>query len=127
MKNQLMCKSIMRTFYFFISLLFFIACNQHDTKTTPVKKMTADDSLRIKLLGRWGNREAKDRPVWDISPDSIYYYERKTAYHYKIENGDFIIDYSESKFALRHVSVIKDTMFFFDDEANMSIRADRLP
>jgi hypothetical protein len=77
----------MRITYFLLALLL-IACNQHDIKTTPGKNLTADDSLRIKLLGRWGSREAKNRPVWEIRPDSIYSYERSAAYHYNIINGD---------------------------------------
>jgi hypothetical protein len=125
MKYQLTCNSIIKGAYFFIALII-IACNQNEIKNTTVKKLTADDSLKIELIGKWGGM-GEDTPIWDIRPDSIYYYDRSTAYSYKILNSDFIIDLPESKGVLKHVSVIKDTMFFLDEQANTPIKGYRFP
>jgi hypothetical protein len=125
MKNQFRYHSIIIKTYF-LSTLIFIACNQHDTKNTEAKNLTADDSLKIKLIGKWGGRGEKV-PVWEIRPDSIYYYAHSKAYSYKILNGDFIIDLPESKAIFEDMSVVNDTMFFIDAQAHTPIRGYRFP
>ena len=87
--------------------------------------MTLDDSLKIKLIGIWGGL-GEESPVWDIRHDSIYYYERSTAYPYEILNGNFIIYQPVSKLILRNISVIIDTMYFLD-ELNNPITGYRFP
>lgn len=124
MKLQLRYNSIVKGIYFVLTLIF-IACNQHDKKNTSSKKVTMEDSLKIKLIGKWGGI-GEGTPVWDIRPDSIYYYERSAAYPYKILNGDFIINLPSSKGVLKQISVIKDTMFFLDEQGN-TIKGYRFP
>ncbi len=125
MKHQLRYNSILKGICISLTLTF-ISCSQHDTKNKPSKKLDIDDSLISKLIGKWGGiREST--PVWDIRHDSIYYYDRSTAYPYKILNGDFIIDLPESKAVFEDISVVKDTMFFIDAQAHILIRAYRWP
>lgn len=116
MKHQSHHNYILKRIYFLLTLIF-AACDQQDSKNIPSKKMAADDSLKINLIGKWGGL-GESTPVWNIMPDSIYYYDRSTAYPYKILNGDFIIYLPESKGVLRHVTVIKDTMSFLDEQNN---------
>lgn len=116
MRQRLRYNSVLKGICFLLTLIF-IACNQQNTKNEPSKKMTMDDSLKTRLIGKWGGI-GEDTPVWDIMPDSIYYYDRSTAYPYKILNGDFIIDLPVSKGILKHITVIKDTMSFLDEQGN---------
>ena len=125
MKLQLRYNSILKGIYFVLTLIF-LACNQHDKKNTLSKKLTMDDSLKIKLIGKWGGIR-EDTPIWDIRSDSIYYYDRSTAYPYKILNGDFIIDFPEPGAVFEDISVVKDTMFFIDAQAHISVRVYRFP
>ncbi|HKO79597.1 MAG TPA: hypothetical protein VJU78_04340 [Chitinophagaceae bacterium] len=116
MKYQLSRNYTLKGIYFLVTLMF-VACDQPDSKNTPSKTMTADDSLKINLIGKWGGL-GESIPVWNIMPDSIYYYGRSAAYPYQILNGDFIIYLPESKGVLKHITVIKDTMSFLDEQNN---------
>lgn len=99
---------------FFSIVILFITCNEHSgSKNKLPDKPTHDDTLKSKLIGKWGDFE---NPMWDIRMDSIYYFERSTAYLYKISNNDLIIYLPESKGILRNIHVIKDTLFFLDEQ-----------
>ena len=124
MKLQIRYDSIWEKIYFQLTFIF-IACNQYDKRNISPKKMTIDDSLKIELIGKWGGL-GENTPVWKIGPDSIYYYDQSTSYPYKILNGDFIIDFFSSKGTLKHMVVIKDTMYYLDEQGIM-IRGYRFP
>lgn len=104
-------------------MAFFISCNeQPNLKNKVLNKPTLEDSLKLKLLGKWGDLET---PGWDIRMDSIYYFERSIAYPYEIINKDFIIYLTESKGILKDIRVIKDT-FFWLDEQGLTVNAFRM-
>lgn len=126
-KHNFRCKKVVQRIGY-VALFLFIACKQHKNSDSDFKIETSEDSLRRKINGKWGNREAATSPVWRFNYDSIYYYESSTAYPYKIVNGDIIISLPASKAILGKVSVINDTLFFIDpNEPSIPIRADRLP
>lgn len=50
--------------------------------------------------------------------DSIYYYDKSKAYPYKMINDDLIINLPASPGRLKHVFVIKDTIFFTEEQGN---------
>ena len=99
---------------YIILFTFFVSCNNTDQNDAMIKKLTIVDTLKTKLLGQWGGRE-ESAPVWEIRVDSIYYYEEKRTYQYKLLNKDLIIERDESKGILRNISVIEDTMTFNDE------------
>ena len=70
--------------------------------------------MKNKLIGKWG-RLAEEGPVFYITSDSIYYYDKLKSFSYEILNGDVIINFPTSKGRLKRVAVINDTMFFFDE------------
>lgn len=93
-----------------------ISCNEPPKKAKILQPILKNDSLNIKdsLIGKWGALNGKS-PVWDIRKDSIYYFERSTAYPYKIINCDFVIYFTDHSAALRNIKVVRDTMFFLDE------------
>ncbi len=70
--------------------------------------------MNEKFIGRWGGLGEKI-PVWEINKDSIFYFERSTYYHYKLNNNNMEIDFPEGKGTLKNIRVIKDTLFFLDE------------
>jgi hypothetical protein len=76
-----------------------------------------NDSLKKNLIGKWGGLH-ESMPVWNIKMDSIYYYDRAKNYSYKIINNDLIINIPGSKGVLKNIFVIKDTIFFLDEQGN---------
>ena len=104
-----------------------MSCNQKSEKGMEIKKMTSDDSLKIQLIGKWGDREAKNDPALKIMPDSIYFYDHSKAYSYKIVNGNMIIDLPTKVDTFRNVSVKNDTMFYLMMATDIQVIAERLP
>ncbi len=93
--------------------IFSISCNIKRAKDGVLTGLTKADSLHTKLIGEWGSL-GEDNPVWEFKQDSIYYFDRKQSYPYKIIGNDIIIELPESEGHLRNMSVIKDTMTFYD-------------
>ena len=107
----------------FIYILFFtlvLSCKAkyHDGVTKNIDKV---DSLKNNLLGNWDGLGEND-PVLEIKVDSIYYYQEKKAYLYKIINKDLVIYRAASKGILKNLAVVNDTMIF-NDEQGMTIKA----
>ncbi|HQX72915.1 MAG: hypothetical protein KBF82_14495 [Chitinophagaceae bacterium] len=71
-------------------------------------------SLKQKLIGKWGGLD-ESSPVLQFTVDSIYYFDRNKTYSYQINNNDIIINFPENKGILKNVSVVIDTMIFYDD------------
>jgi hypothetical protein len=104
----------MKIIYILIFLLF-ISCNTQNSNDKTTKKIIEVDSLKSKLLGHWGGL-GEDNPVWEIKIDSIYYYQEKKTSPYQIVDMDMIIERPESKGILRNISVVEDTMTFYDEQ-----------
>lgn len=111
----------MKYLYLLIVVLCF-SCNEyHSSRNKLSHPPTSNDSLKIKILGKWGDFK---NPMWDIREDSIYYFERSVAYPYKILNDNLIIYLPKSNGILRKIHVIKDTLFFLDEEG-LTVKAYR--
>lgn len=76
-----------------------------------------DDSshgiLKNEIIGSWGNPE-DSVPVFKIDKDSILYVQSNKAYLYKLINNDIVVDHPGDQWILKNVSIIEDTMFFYD-------------
>src|SRR5260221_9437900 len=98
----------MKTIILLITLYFF-GCNNNHANNAIAQNISKEDSLKNELIGTWGG-DGK-APTWNIGIDSIYFYDRSTSYAYKIISPDLVIYLPQSKWALKNISVIKDTMF----------------
>lgn len=94
-------------------ILFFSCNNNSSNKLT--KQLTKIDSLKNTLIGQWGG-PGENSPVLEINVDSIYYFEEKKSYPYKIFDSDLVIERLESKGVLRNISVTEDTLTFYDEQ-----------
>ena len=109
-----MIKFMKAIFYF--SIPFIFSCTeQQDSKNNSVKQLTPFDTLKAKLIGQWGGL-GEDVPVWEFRKDSVYYFQQSVAYTYNIINGDLVIYFPESQGVLKNIRVIKDTLFFLDEQ-----------
>ncbi|HEY8688533.1 MAG TPA: hypothetical protein VIM07_04800 [Chitinophagaceae bacterium] len=97
---------------FLLITILLVSCSE---QTQSTNKLTHEDSLKNDLIGQWGGL-GEDSPVWDFKKDSIYYYNRSASYPYRIINQDLIIYLPESKGILKNIRVVKDTLFFIDDQ-----------
>jgi hypothetical protein len=98
-----------------IAFLFYVSCNTQNSNDATTKKVMKVDSLKTKLLEHWGGL-GEDSPVWEIKNDSIYYYQEKKTYPYQIIGKDLVVERPESKGVLRNISVVSDTMIFYDEQ-----------
>lgn len=94
---------------FIICLLIIAAC-QH--KEVANNKNNRIDSLKKTLIGNWGGFD-EDDPIWKITYDSIYAYSENKSYPYSIIETDLVINMNKSYPKLKHISVNKDTLFFY--------------
>jgi hypothetical protein len=95
--------------------MILIGCNTQQPVESKAKTSSKLDSLKNALLGRWGGL-GEESPVWEITMDSIYYFQELKSYRYEILNNNFIIYRQESKGILKNISVIKDTMTFYHED-----------
>ena len=103
----------------FSIMVLLIGCNDstRNLKNKLPNNLTKIDSLKNKLMGRWGGLDEAS-PVFEIRKDSVYYFQRSAAYSYKILNNNLIINLPESPATLINITVIKDTLFFSDDQGH---------
>src|SRR4051794_7455350 len=101
----------MKILYLFVIITFSISCISH---TELSNHQTKSDSLRNTLIGKWGG--LGNKPTFQIKQDSIYFFEQSTAYSYKIINHDMVIHYPQIEGVLRNIYVLKDTLFFSNEE-----------
>ena len=94
-------------------LIFCISCNSPHSNNVVTKNFSKADTLKSLLIGEWGGL-GEDSPVWKFSEDSIYYFQEKRSYAYKVLNNDLVIKRDESEGILKNISVKKDTMTFED-------------
>lgn len=105
----------MKILFFLLAALVLSCKESTNSRSNLNKNPTQADTLETELIGKWGGL-GEDSPVWEISKDSIYYFERAAAYPYKLIDNDFVIYLPESKGKLRNIRVIKDTLFFLDEQ-----------
>lgn len=100
-----------------ILFLLFVCCNIQSCNTNNAgkNKPLLVDSLKAKLIGNWGGL-GEDSPVWEIKHDSIYYYQEQKTYPYQIVGSDLIIERLDTKGILKNISVLKDTLMFYDEQ-----------
>ncbi len=98
----------------FLIILIFASCN-HDNNTDKKKSDLTNptDSLISRIVGKWGGENS--HPVWEITKDSMYYFNEKKSYYYLIHKKDMIVLYKEGPFMLGDIHVLKDTLFFETD------------
>ncbi len=90
-------------------LIFALSCNNSQTTND-----TKFDGLQTKIIGLWGGL-GEDSPVWQIKKDSIYYFEEKKSYACRLDDGSLSINYNGRTFFLKDISVIEDTLIFYDE------------
>jgi hypothetical protein len=98
-----------------IAFIFLNACNTRTSNNSRAKKPTKEDSLRFTIIGPWAG-PGEDSPVFKITTDSIYYFQQKRSYPYKIADKDLIIEFPHSKAVLKNIFVFNDTLNFEDEE-----------
>lgn len=108
-------------------IISLIGCKESPKgKISPQAIKDSSLSLRDSLLGEWGGL-GESRPVWDIRKDSIYYFQKSTAYPYKIINRDLVIFFPNNNhsFELRSIKVEHDTLLYVDAGVGMLVKAYR--
>jgi hypothetical protein len=103
--------------------LFILSCNEPTSKNNlQGGDKVKEDSLKSTLLGMWGDLHS---PSFDIRKDSIHFFESPGTYPYKISKGNLIILFSETTDELRNIHVIKDTLYFINEQG-LKIKGFRL-
>jgi hypothetical protein len=103
----------MKYYLFILSVLFLNSCNNLSQE---VKNMTSKDSINLSIQGSWiGDKKT---PIWDIRPDSIFYYSENRSYYYFIHGNDMIVLYKSGPYKLENIRVTNDTLFFKIDALN---------
>jgi hypothetical protein len=95
-----------------LSLLLCIiltCCNSSD-----IPKHTNPNSLQKNIIGKWGGAEGESA-IWEIKSDSIYYFEEQKSYACRLSGDSLMVDYKEGTFYLRDITVVNDTMVFYDE------------
>jgi hypothetical protein len=100
-------------------VLSIASCSDQDSAKKPYQ-----EDLRSAIIGQWGN-PTEDSPVWKISEDTFYYYRLSHGYPYLLKGNDIVIDNGESPWVLKNVSIIKDTMLFYDEAGGGVLKACR--
>ena len=93
-----------------ICSLFLLGCSSQKTESNKISRI---DSLKNSIVGKWGGPD-NSGIVWQITHDSIYFYDRNQAYYYSIIGNDMVIDLEPNKKRLKDITVTKDTLFFKD-------------
>jgi len=96
----------------FLVVVWILCISCNNRKTTEPTKF---DTLRKNIIGAWGGL-GEDGPVWQINSDSIYYFDRKKSYPYKLYNDSFLIFFPDHAALLHSVSIIQDTLIFYGSE-----------
>jgi hypothetical protein len=92
-------------------------------KNQEVKNQSAARSAENSIVGLWGGPN-ENSPVWEIKTDSIYYFEQKKSYKYKISEDSLLIYFPDHIGVLYHIYPTGDTLIFYN-EVGYKIRAIR--
>jgi hypothetical protein len=79
--------------------------------------MASKDSLALSIQGSW--KGFKGEPIWDIRPDSIFYYSENRSYFYFVHNNDMIVLYKNGPYKFKNIRVTNDTLFFKTGDLNV--------
>ena len=90
-----------------LTTLFLTTCNN---QIESAKSISSKDSLILLIQGNWEG--FKGEPIWDIRPDSIFYYSENKSYYYFIHNNEMIVLYKNGPYKIKNIKVTKDTFFF---------------
>lgn len=103
----------MKYIFLILSLFFLTSCND---QIRSEKNITSKDSLILSIQGSW--KGFKGEPIWDIRPDSIFYYSENKSYYYFINENDMVVLYKNGPYTLKSINVISDTLFFTIGDIN---------
>lgn len=98
---------------FILCILFLNSCNN---QIESIKNATSTDSLNLSVQGSW--KGYKGEPIWDIGPDSIFYYSENRSYYYFIHHNSMIVLYKNGPFEFKNIKVSDDTLFFKTGDMN---------
>lgn len=103
----------MKYFVFILSALTLNSCNHQSER---IKNLTSKDSLILSIQGSW--KGFKGVLIWNIRPDSIFYYSENRSYYYFVHNNDIIVLYKYGPYKLKNIRVRNDTIFFKTGDLN---------
>ena len=95
-----------------LNILIIVSILSCNSKNKSSVELTHQDTLKNNILGVWGGASKENPPAFEIRKDSIYYFNRDSAYSYNIVNNDMIINFPHSKAMYGNIYAIKDTLFF---------------
>jgi len=95
--------------------IFLASCGKKKyNNNTPKVHDTAIDSLKKKLLGKWGGGD--NNPVFEIWSDSIHYFQKDSTYIYQLKGDTFKVKFlNRDTFTIfGKLKVIGDTLQIID-------------
>lgn len=101
------------------TFLILVSCNYHVADSN--SKL---DSLKKNVVGFWGG-PGEDSPIWKITTDSVYYFDQKKSYLYKLYDDSLVLYLTGNNVALNDFDVKGDTLSF-KNEVGIKISAIRL-
>ena len=107
----------------FAAILSLLSCTDASSNKKRARE-TKTDSLRLQLIGKWGGL-GEDSPVWEITADSIHFFGAGETFPWKLSGADLIINRNGPSLIFSKVSVIRDTMIFFNEDTSASISSYR--
>ena len=86
------------------------------SNTKRIKKIQYEDSLKMLLIGEWGERDSLNqiKPFFKLDRDSIYYLQSKEAYAYKLDSNNILSNRLDYQTKFEKISIRKDTMTWYD-------------
>ena len=101
----------MKIYLFFLTILLteIVGFSSCDHTVSTDMNGSARDSLKNRIIGYWGGM-GEDSPVWEITADSIYYFNVKTSYPYKLFQDSLVISFPDHSASLPFITVISDTI-----------------
>jgi len=91
--------------------------NSCDDQTGKIKSMNSKDSLALSIQGSWKGYQGE--PIWDIGPDSIFYYSENRSYYYFIHKNSMIVLYKNGPYKFKNIRVKNDSLFFTTQNMNI--------
>ncbi len=115
--------------YFVSIFLLLVSCTQTPNGTAhpekdPVLK-SYYDSLRKKLMGKWGGGEGS--PGMDIGVDSIFFYHLSSAHPYRLNRDTLIVKFldRDTVVVFGKITIQKDTLSWYNSDEGFSTYAYR--
>lgn len=96
-------------YVYIICFLFIVSCQQNEQIS---QRTLILNDFKSNLIGKWGGFD-KDTPIWKISTDSIYFYNDKRSYIYKLKDSSLFIEEISNIPMMKNITIDKDTLFFY--------------